>query len=381
MKIKLSWIFFVPALVAVVGLKVVQSLYTSQGTSFFDFNNITDAYFALIISAVLLILCGFISLFDKKTSGLYINGKNIPSALLSFMLAIVIGSEATSLILNIVNTNNYQVLDFIDIPLSIVATIAFIVIGLGHLTEKSYSNGMSVLILMPAIWCCLRIILIFMGYRSFSVNSTDMTDLVGYVFITLYLYANATVLAKMPGTNPVKACFIYGLPAMTVAFGFSAKVIADIATGAAQFDYFENIRAIEFLIIALYILSNLIELTAKAKTKEKVNAYIVEEFEDKNMADEFEETKSDSQGIVRESIIIDDEDNTITEKSNVIKNRNNEFNENNKSVAEYEDIPDDYVAISQNDSSKSRSPYSDRLDEIDQLIFEIQSGTSNNSQK
>lgn len=410
MKIKLSWIFFIPIFIAVAVLRIAQPVFQSQGQSTFGLTGVSVAYTSAVLAAALLVICGFLSLIDKKTSGIYISGKNPVSGILSYLIAVALSADCATSVINCLSSGDFQVLGVIDILLLVIAAVAFIVIGTGFLKGKNYTMGMSVLILMPAVWCCVRTFKIFWGYTTYSVTSIDMTDLIAYILLTFYFFFMASVLAVMSGKNPVKSCFVYGLPAMVMLFGCCMSKITYIALGMSEIKSIFDVEFLEFLLFALLILSNLVTITRKAKTIEE-NKGLLQQLEEENAQydesyadDEFEDINKQSKKPTNTSSDFDDdyifftsENNQEVEKATKArteKTRKEDFVRTSveQDFVKEEEQPaekqDEEPVYAQGDKAetvqepvsserKAESPLEQRMSEIDRLIMEIENSSRN----
>lgn len=410
MKIKLSWIFFIPVFIAAAVLRIAQPVFQSQGQSTFGLTGVSVAYTSAVLAAALLVICGILSLVDKKTSGIYISGKNPVSGILSYLIAVALSADCATTVINCLSTGDFQVLEVIDILLLVVAAVAFIVIGAGFLKGKNYTMGMSVLILMPAVWCCVRTFKIFWGYTTYSVTSIDMTDLIAYILLTFYFFFMASVLAVMSGKNPVKSCFVYGLPAMVMLFGYCLSKITYVVIGMSEIKSFLEVEFLEFLLFGLFILSNLVTITRKAKTIEE-NKGLLQQLEEENaryddtdVDDDFEDVKIKSHRQDQSNDSFDDdfifytpENNQEVEKATKArpgKTRKedfvrtpvaSDFVKEEEQPAENQDEEPVYAESEKAEpvqepvfsERKAESPLEQRMSEIDRLIMEIENSSRN----
>ena len=408
MKIKLSWIFFIPIFIAVAVLRIAQPVFQSQGQATFGLTGVSVAYTSAVFAAVLLVICGLLSLIDKKTSGIYISGKNPVSGILSYLTAVALSADCATAMINCLSTGDFQVLAVIDMLLLVIAAVAFIVIGTGFLKGKNYTMGMSVLILMPAVWCCVRTFKTFWGYTTYSVTSVDMTDLIAYILLTFYFFFMASVLSVMSGKNPVKSCFVYGLPAMVMLFGCCMSKITYIALGMSEIKSLFDVEFLEFLLFGLLILSNLVTITRKAKTIEE-NKGLLQQLEEENAQyddeaygdDEFEDINKQPKKATKTGYDFDDdfifftsgnkEDTEENANSRTNKARNEDFVRTpvvSELVEETAVQQDEEPVQSAEEKSetvqepvfserKAESPLEQRMSEIDRLIMEIENSSRN----
>lgn len=151
---------------------------------------------------------------------------------------------------------------------SIPAAIAMVMISKVHFTGKSTVSNASMFFVFPALWGCCGLVSEFIAATKVSISASDMTPLFCYIFITLYLFSSSMVVSRVKGKNPVKACFIYGLPAATVslAYGIGAILTSSVEnTGVSAL-----VNGIMFIVLAAYIISFTVEMFAGCLTKAEI---------------------------------------------------------------------------------------------------------------
>lgn len=269
MKTKLCFIPFIPAALFMMFLKYKESGLAAKET-FMGLNSIQLSYLTIGVGVALFLVCVVINLFDKKTAQFYSLVKNPVSAIFAFLVGIIIACDGAFSIMNDVSSGTFSVFPLIGSVFSIFAAVAFIYIASCHFSGKNCKNSMAVLILLPALWGCVKLLVSFLSYTTKSVLSTDMIGLICYVFITLFFFSSAMVLSNLEGRNPVKGCYIYGLPMIACLLAYSTKLIMKNVLATGNFDIKELLLPTAFLSIAVYALAFLIELTLKCKTKDQI---------------------------------------------------------------------------------------------------------------
>ena len=68
-----------------------------------------------------------------------------------------------------------------------------------------------------------------------------------YIFLTLYLFSNSMIVSRIKGRNPVKSCFIYGLPAVAVNITFGVYEILRLTREG--YEYSALLAAVQFIIL------------------------------------------------------------------------------------------------------------------------------------
>lgn len=271
MKTKFCLIPFIPAALFMMFLKYTEA-GLAENETFMGLHSIQLSYLAVGIGAALFLICVAVNIFDKKTAQFYSLAKNPVCAVFAFLAGILIACEGAFAIMNDVSAGTFSVFPLIGSAFSVLGAIAFIYVASCHFSGKNCQNSAAVLVLLPALWGCVKLLVSFLSYTTRSVLSTDMIGLICYVFITLFFFSNAMVLSNLEGRNPVKGCYIYGLPMIACLLAYSTKLIMENAVATGSFDFKELLLPAGFLSLAVYALAFLIELTLKCRTKDQILA-------------------------------------------------------------------------------------------------------------
>lgn len=269
MKTKYSIIPFIPAVIAAVGLKIMSMFAVDGNGLLFGMNKSGINYFVIGITLGLFAVCVLINLFDRKTAPVYPVKRNYISGVLAVVSGIAIVGSSFLTLVNTTpgNTDNY-LLSIIVALFSIPAAIAMIMISKVHFSGKSTVSNASMFFVFPALWGCSELVSEFLAATKVSISASDMTPLFCYIFITLYLFSSSMVVSRVKGRNPVKACFIYGMPAAAVslAYGVGAVLTSSVEnTGISAL-----VNGLMFIIIGAYIVSFSVEMFAGCLTKAEV---------------------------------------------------------------------------------------------------------------
>ena len=268
MKVKFSVIPFIPAAIVMTVFKLMSVFGLDESGRFLGMNKMDVNYAVIGMTLGLFLLCVLINIFDRKTAPVYPVKKNPIAGILAVMTgAVVMGSSAVTLI-NTPANSEYYITTLICAGLSVFAGIAFIVMSKVHFMGKSVISNISGLFVFPALWGCSELVSEFLKGTKVSISATDMTPLFCYIFITLYMFSHSMIVSRIKGRNSVKACFIYGLPAiaLSVSYGVYQIVTSSIESGGTA----QIINGLHFLVIALYMLSFIIEMTFNSYTKDEI---------------------------------------------------------------------------------------------------------------
>ena len=269
MKTKYSLIPFIPAAIVMIGLKIMSIFGVDSNGLLFGMNKSGINYFIIGITLGLFAVCVIINIFDRRTAPVYKVKKNLPAGILAVLSGIAMAAASFLTLLNTTpgNTDNY-LMSIIVALFSIPAAVAMILMSKAHFTGKTTVSNASMFFVFPALWGCCGLVSEFLAATKVSISASDMTPLFCYIFITLYLFSSSMVVSRVKGRNPVKACFIYGMPAaaVSIAYGVGAAVTAFVeSTGV-----YGIASGVMFVIIGLYIVAFSVEMFTGTLTKAEV---------------------------------------------------------------------------------------------------------------
>lgn len=313
MKIKLSWIPFIPITLLVIFVKYIETTLPANG-DFMGLSWFNLVYTAILAVPVLLICCIFFSIIDRKTSPYYNLSKNIGATLSGFVASVAIIFSNVLSVMNTFSTGNIDLFPVIASILGIGAGIVILLMSTYHLSGKNCSESLSLLLMIPALWAAIMLIQCFLSYTTVSVVSTDMLDLICYGLMALFFLSDAMVIGNIESKGAVKNCFVFGLPMVTALLGYCTKKGINIAVNFQAYDVYEIVNTVALFAIAVYAIFVLVEFTFKAKTKAEVE-----------VVDRMEEIDEYIQSTIREDVgfLYDDEEpvafDHIEKKSNNTK--------------------------------------------------------------
>ena len=250
MKTKYSVIPFIPAVIAAIGLKIMSMFAVDGNGLLFGMNKSGINYFIIEIILGLFAVCVLINLFDRKTTPVYPVKKNFVSGVFAVISGIAIVGSSFLALINATpdNTDNYL--------LSIIAALFSIV------------SNVSMFFVFPALWGCSELVAEFLAATKVSISASDMTPLFCYIFITLYLFSSSMVVSRVKGRNPVKACFIYGMPAAAVSLSYGVGAV--LTSSVENTGISALVNGVMFIVLGIYIVSFSVEMFAGCLTKAEV---------------------------------------------------------------------------------------------------------------
>ena len=327
------------------------------------------------LGAVLLIFV-FALIFvipDKKIAAYYLPHKNYPAGVIGILLSLVLAADGGFELFSAFNSGIISVIVIIGAILSLLSAVVFIIYGLNHSFRYKEGKKISLINILPALLCGVRMILSFVKFTTVSIRLADVSSLICYVFATFFFFYYAVVLSLIKSKNALKSCFIFGLPAVAVMIPYGIHHLV------FQFDteqVINNAQPLEILLFGLYILSILIEMTVYVRDKDSVTLIteteqapdLSEEKVEGFLARNSGEDKNDQEvnTVYRENQ--DTEDFLYLDTKQINDNPENNDDTNNdvdSFLTEINEIPEE-----EDDRPKN---YEERLDDIDKLILDISS--------
>lgn len=270
MRVKHSIIPFILAAAAAVVFKLMSVIGLDGNGLFLGMSKVDINYTVIGITIGLFVVCVLINLFDRKTAPVYPVKKNFASGVLSVISgAAVFASSLITLLNTSRDSNEYYIVAVISAVFAVPVAIALVIMSKVHFVGKSTVSGISTLFIFPALWGCTELISEFLAASKVSISASDMTPLFCYIFITLYFFSHAMIVSRIKGRNPVKACFIYGLPMTVISLSYGLySILTGLQEGAALSQ--QLIKGAEFISLALYAMSFIVEMTFNSYTKDQL---------------------------------------------------------------------------------------------------------------
>lgn len=325
MKVKYSVIPFILAVIATIGLKLMSVFGLDGSGMFLGMNKMGITYAVIGVTLALFLVCVIINIFDRKTAPVYPLKKNYLAGVFAVFAGVSVAASAITTLLNTTNDSEYYLMTVVCAAFSIPAAIALILMSKVHFTGKSTISGVSMLFIFPALWGCAELVSEFLVATKVSISASDMTPLFCYIFITLYYFSHSMIVSRIKGRNPVKACFIYGLPAVAISLSYGLYVICTAmieGTLATQVLF-----GAELIIFSIYALSFIVEMAFNSYTKDEIE--IIDGMPDDE--DTYENSYVKSGGydelVFSERKDADDIQGTVTKVDNAAKDEISSFAE------------------------------------------------------
>lgn len=268
MKVKYSVIPFILAVIATVGLKLMSIFGLDGSGMFLGMNKMGITYAVIGVTLAFFLVCVIINIFDRKTAPVYPVKKNYVAGVFAILAGVSVAASAITTLLNTTNDSEYYLMTIVCAAFSIPAAIALVLMSKVHFTGKSTVSGVSMLFIFPALWGCAELVSEFLVATKVSISASDMTPLFCYIFITLYYFSHSMIVSRIKGRNPVKACFIYGLPAAAISLSYGLYVIFTAMIEGTLASH--ALLGAELIIFSIYALSFIVEMTFNSYTKDEI---------------------------------------------------------------------------------------------------------------
>ena len=268
MKVKYSLIPFILATIATVGLKLMSIFGLDGSGMFLGMNKMGITYAVIGVTLALFLVCVIINIIDRKTAPVYPVKKNFVAGAFAVLAGISVAASSITTLLNTTNDSEYYLMTVVCAAFSVPAAIALVLMSKVHFSGKSTVSGVSMLFIFPALWGCSELVSEFLVATKVSISASDMTPLFCYIFITLYYFSHSMIVSRIKGRNPVKACFIYGLPAVAISLSYGLYVIftAMIESTLAS----QGLFGAELIVFSIYALSFIVEMAFNSYTKDEI---------------------------------------------------------------------------------------------------------------
>lgn len=270
MKIKNALIPFVPITLMMIAVKLISLFGLDSDGLFLGMSGMTLTYIVIGLTLLLFLVCILMNIFDRKTAQVYNVRKNPIAGILAILSGLAIAASSMFSVVSNQAETEYYVMTLITAALSIPAAIALIMMSKVHFSGKSTASSVSLFYVFPSLWGCAELVTEFLSATKVSISATDMTSLFCYIFLTLFLFSYSMIVSKIKGRHPVKACFIYGFPAAAVSITFGIYEILYASRAVENLGFSTIIVGAELLILGLYAMTSLIEMSGNVLTKDEV---------------------------------------------------------------------------------------------------------------
>ena len=374
MKIKFSWIPFIPVAVLSVILRLYQKLFVDSGidTGFLSSDMIWLVYAGMV--GFLFVGLLLLSVIDRKTSEHYTIKKNFFAGLFAVVAAAMIIFDAGMSACQMLSKGLQSLSQLLDVSFSILGGVAILLMGTSSFSGRNFAKKMGVFSVVAPIWCCIQLVLTFIEYTKQSVNAFDMTNLFYMAFMTLTIFNLSMAYQGVDCKNPVKGTIVYGMPAFIVTIVYAVANLFDQLQVNGTYDFMGSLDVIAFVALALYVLFMMIEFTTNAKSKADEEQILeIQEVVEQPTVRTKNEVEEEKNKLENDHIEITDVEETVNKDLDGVDNVIEAMEKEDKNPEKYDPLSQEYFDSHQTDISDEDSELSLSLKNIDRLISEISS--------
>ena len=264
---KLSWIPFIPLTLAAVFFKLAQTIL--PGGSVFGMSNMTLDYIVIGCVAAVFLSALILTIADRKISPYYLPHRNIPAGVFGMLLAVLCAADGANRIYLSLSAGEGETMNLIEAALLLLASVVFIVLGMTHTFVNRDTTHFALFTVMPALLCAIRLVRCFIYHTTISLQNKDANVilLICYVFTTMFFFNLSVTISLTEAKRALKSCFVFGLPSVTVLLAYSLYAFS---TSYNADEIFANAEMAQLLVMGLYILSFMTELTMYVKDRDHV---------------------------------------------------------------------------------------------------------------
>jgi len=185
----------------------------SDGLDLSD-NMFSGGKLAIIFSVVLILSILLILIISKKAINVpsYVRVKrSIPCTFSSIIMAAFVAYDSVLALggkySDIFVGNRYLLYGI----LGLFAAVAILLFAVSFLTGNPIASKVPIISLIPAIWACVRLTLMFMHYTTIADISTYYFDICYYITFLIFLFGQAKVFSSIETRKSVKLSVAFGL--------------------------------------------------------------------------------------------------------------------------------------------------------------------------
>lgn len=372
MKIKFSWIPFIPVAVLSIILRLYQKLFVDSGidTGFLNSNIIWLIYAGLV--GVLFIVLLLLSAIDRKTSAHYAIKRNFFAGLFAILASGIIIFDAGMNAGQMFSEGLQSLSQPIGILFSLLGGIAILVMGISSFSGKNFAKKMGVFSVAAPVWCCIKLVFTFIEYTKQSVNAFDMTNLFFMAFMTLAIFNLSMTYQNISYKNPVKGTIIYGMPAFVVTIVYATANLVDQLQINGAYDFMSSLDIITFVALSFYVLFMMIEFTINVKDRTEGEIQKVHEFVEQPTVRTKNEVEEENRKSKNDHIDITDVEENVNKELDGVDNVIEAMEKEDKNPEKYNPLSQEYFDSYPTDISND-DEISISMKNIDRLIDEIKS--------
>lgn len=254
---KSAWIILAAMLVVTLPARLSQILfYMDRKTGFYSDGGVLTAVVSagLAVGAIAVaVLC----YTDRGRPKSYQPIRSIPAAVLGILAGLGLVIES---VFGLMDGSSGQI-HFMYMILSVFGILTGIVF---MLTAYDFSVGENrfgkypILALVPPVWGCVSLVALFITYVAVANVSENIYNTFTVIFILLFLFAQAKLLAGVENQRSSRLIYVFGMPAILLSLVTGISGAVSYFIGANPVGYFPVGLHFVNVLLALYIFAFLL---------------------------------------------------------------------------------------------------------------------------
>lgn len=270
MKLKRMWIPFALLILLALPVRIYQTMFMQGSIALLGVElSSYGVTLALLVLTGLFVLCFIImSARAKNANNSFLLTKNIAAGIFALLTGVLLLCDSASRIITEFSGGTTPG-DVAITIISVFAGIVFLLFAIEAFSGRDISKKLPVLMLLPTVWACARLVHTFFLYTNIASISENMFDIISLIFLLLFLFLQAKLQAGLSRVSSAKKAMVFGLPAVVLLLMYS---LPNLLTAFTQ----ENTGFLTLLpfavdaALALYIFSYLIGLTSALSKAERL---------------------------------------------------------------------------------------------------------------
>ncbi len=255
---KSAWIVFAVALLIALPTRLYQIFFLAdQNTGFYTDGGNTTGIISGCLAAGILLMAAMCFL-DRRTLKVYRPIRSISAAVLGIMagLGLVVESLFNLAAAGEQNHFMYMILSLFGI----LAGAVLILTAYDFATEQNHFARYPLLALIPPLWGCVCLIALFITYVAVVNVSENIYDSFTVIFLLLFLFTQAKMLAGVNDEKSSRLIYVFGLPAILLSFFTGISGAVTLFSGVGQVASFPAGMHLVNILMALYVFAFLLSL-------------------------------------------------------------------------------------------------------------------------
>lgn len=262
MSVKHAWTVFVAALIVALPVRLYQLfVLMEEDTGFLNGGALTTTLLTVVLLvafAAIVVIC----LGSKRMPSAYTPLRSVPTAVLAGLTGALLLFDSIGNIFVYTGqisegTTPAGVIGLVMAIAGIAAALAIFLSAYGFATGTNPMGMHPLIALLPSVWGCICLILLFISYTAVVNVSENVYDMFAIVLLLLFLFAQAKLFAGVEGSKSGRMIYAVGLPAAFLALLTSVPTLLMSVMGRNVPGLFPQGLHLVNLCMACYILSYL----------------------------------------------------------------------------------------------------------------------------